>query len=162
SLDVIGECRQIGDGCVNLRLQGGQLTSSRGKFGRSGIGDRIDLAATSLGVADESFGLHPRQTRGDGAGGGGGGTEEANLQQPDQLIPVLRPFGEQLEQVEPQAAVAEDGGHASSPKSASTGRRNNAMLPPTAVASRRPEPVPRVPLTLEPHRPSTDMPGKSL
>src|SRR5207248_5968786 len=89
----------------------------------------------------------PGQPRVDRAGRGGVQAEEPVLQQPNQLVPVLGPLGEQLEQVQPQPPVTEHGAHDSN--SSSTGRRSSATWPETALATNRPVPFPSRPDSAE-------------
>src|SRR5262249_16845683 len=95
--------------------------------------------------------------------------EETVFQQPNQLVPVLRALGQQLEEGEPEPTVAEHRGHRSSrsstSNSASIGRRSNAMLPPTALTESwavPPPATPMRPLADEPQPPADAISGNSL
>ena len=106
---------QLGDRVADLQLQVGQFAAAVGQFGAARVGDRVDLAAALGGVADQALGLQLGQPRVDGAGGGRVQALEALLQQPDHLVAVARRLVQQLQQVEAQAAVGEDGRHVRAP-----------------------------------------------
>src|SRR6185437_12324764 len=79
------------------------------------VGDPVDLAPVDLVVGDQAVLLEPGQPRVDGAGGGRVDTHEAILEQADDLVAVPRRLIEQLQQVQPEPAVPEDGAHCASP-----------------------------------------------
>src|SRR5262249_46235896 len=99
------------------------------------------------GVRDQPVRLHPGQPGVDRSGRRRVQAEEPVLQQPDQLVPVLGPVGEELEQVQPQPAVAEYGGHRSYPSSpaSAAGRATTLTWPETACAASWPTPEPSRP-----------------
>src|SRR6266540_2868363 len=121
-LDLAGEGGEVGHRGVDLALQVGQLAGPLGQLAPASVGDAVDLPAAGRRVGHQAFGLQPLQAWIDRAGRWRVEPEEPVLQQADQLVPVLRPLGEQLEQVQPQSTVAEHRGHAGSSKSGSTGR----------------------------------------
>src|SRR6266511_2495672 len=138
-LDLAGEGGEVGHRGVDLALQVGQLAGPLGQLAPARVGDAVDLPAAGRRVGHQAFGLQPLQAWIDRAGRWRVEPEEPVLQQADQLVPVLRPLGEQLEQVQPQSTVAEHRGHAGSSKSGSV-ISQEVMRPPFAVepgASRR-------------------------
>ncbi len=100
---------------MDLQLQLVQLALPGGEFGAPGVGESVDLATALGAVGDQPLLLQLGEPRVDGAGRGRVQALEALLQQADDLVAVARGLVEQLEQVEPEPAVAEDGGHVRPP-----------------------------------------------
>ncbi len=111
-LDLVRERREVVHGGPDVAFQLGDLAGPGGQLGAARVGDLVDLAPAGGRVPHLTLGLHPRQARVDRAGAGRVVPVEPVLQQADQLVAVLGAVVEQLEQVEPQPPVAEDGGHA--------------------------------------------------
>jgi hypothetical protein len=79
------------------------------------LGDPVDLLAFHLVAGDQSLFLQPGQPGVDRPGRRRIDAEEPVLQQPDHLVAVPWRLVEQLEQIQPQSAVAEHRTHRSSP-----------------------------------------------
>ena len=94
-----------------LLLQLGQLVHAAFQLLAALVGQRVHLLALDDLVDDEAVGLQPGQPRVDRAGGGRVDPEEPVLQQPDHLVAVPRALLQQLQQVQPQPAVAENRAH---------------------------------------------------
>src|SRR5690606_989979 len=134
-LDLAGDVAHRGR---DLLLQLLQLVEAGVQLGAALVGDGEDLLAADHLVGDQPLGLQAGQPRVDGARGGRVDAEEAVLQQPDHFVPVPRALLQQLEQIQPEPAVAEDGAHSFSPLSSVTS-------PETVVADREAMPPPSRP-----------------
>src|SRR5215211_3499406 len=110
----------------DLGLQLVQLLAPAGQLLAAGVGDLVDLAPALLALGDQPLGLQARQSRVDGPRGGGVEPQEAVLEQPDHLVAVPGALLQQLEQVQPQPTVAEDGTHSCASGAA---RRSRATWP---------------------------------
>src|SRR5262249_43823575 len=115
--DLAGD---VADRGGQLHLQVGQLVHAGLELLTALVGDREHLLALDHLVRAEALLLEPGQTRVDRAGRGGVDAEEAVLQQADHLVAVPRALLEQLEQVQPEPAVTENGTHSLSPLSSAT------------------------------------------
>src|SRR5215211_789285 len=125
----------------DLGLQLVQLLAPAGQLLAAGVGDPVDLAPALLALGDQALGLQALEPGVDGPRGGGVQAHEAVLQQPDHLIAVAWALVQQLEQVQSQPPVAEDGAHTV----ASGARRSRATWPEVLAARSRPPPAPSRP-----------------
>ncbi len=133
---------QLRDRLADLQLQVRQLAAAVGQFGATRVRDGVHLAAALRGVPDQALGLQLGQAGVDRARRGGVQPLEAFFKEPDHFVAVARGLVEQLEQIQAQASVGEDGGHVRAPSCRSCRRPGRYR---GAVGIRRARRPPRCP-----------------
>ena len=118
-----------------------ELTGARFDLGVPGGGDRVDRLAAVHRLADETLFFELRQARVDRAGARRVGAAGAVGERLHDVVAVPWALVEEIEQVQAQIAVGEDGGHhhSSSASFAASGvgtvvRRSTVRLPETELA----------------------------
>ena len=103
--------RDVADGVSEFLLELGQVIETGPDLLAALLGDPVHLPAVFLVVRDQAVLLEPGQPRVDGARRRRVHAEEPVLQQADDLIAVPGSLVQELQQVEPEPAMAEDRAH---------------------------------------------------
>src|SRR5690349_21004057 len=132
----------------NLLLQVGQVVQLALDLGPALVGDPVDLPAADRVVGDQALFLQPGQPGVDRARRGRVHAHEPVLEQADDLVAVPGRLVQQLEQVQPELAVPEDGAHRAAPAGPGPPRCSRLTGADRVLTEILAPPPPSVPATL--------------